>query len=1024
MPVQAITTTPKRLRILGEEEIEALYGRPRFTPDERQEYFAFTPQELTTLEQFRSHPARLYGMLQSGYFKARQQFFVFTLREVDEDIRYLQERYFAPARFHAVEVSKVTRIKQQRVILALCHYRYCDATARQHLATKAQQAARVCAKPVYIFRELWHVLITQRLVAPGYTVLQELIGKTLTEEQQRLSTVVRTHLQSADIAAFQHLLDDAPGLYALTQLKHEPRDMSAGEIKREIQRGTQMAPLYTLAQRVLPALEISNESIAYYASLVNSYSVYKLKRLPVWTTYLYLLCFVVHRYQRLHDHLLTSLLSHVRQYMETAKAAAKERVYTAHTESNDTLQKAGRVLQLFTDDQIADATPFQEVRTHAFGILPRDQLTSIADHLAGTTHIDETAFQWDHIDTLAPQFKRHLRPVLLTVQFAAASARHPVLEAVHFLTTAWQKGKPLSHYAVEQFPVRCIGESLKRYLYTTDAQGHKRLRPDRYEFLVHRLLRDRLEAGDIFCRESLRFRSFEDDLLDDQQWQEKERLLAETGLPILTQPIAEHLAALEQQLEDRLAVVNQRIAAGENTHFQLTRRGRQVHWTLEYPSAHEPANHPFFEQLRQVEISSVLHFVHRQCRFLDAFEHLLGRYVKQPLDTRTLIACLLAWGTNTGLSKMGEISDISYPVLLAASENYIRLETLRTANDVVSNALAALPIFRLYDFDGHVHSSSDGQKFETRIATINARHSPKYFGLKKGVVAYSMVANHVPVNAQIIGANEHESHYVFDILFNNTTDIQPAIHSTDTHGTNEVNFALLHVFGYQFAPRYRDIQTKVREALYGFKHPTQYGDVLLKPRRKLNARLIVEEWDQMQRIFVSLARKTTTQSIIVGKLSAYARKDKTRRALWEYDNILRSLYLLDYIDSPPLRRNVQRALNRGENYHQLRRAVSYANFGKLRFKTEYDQQVWEECSRLITNCIIYYNAMILSHLFTQKTRCGDVAGAALLTQVSPVAWQHINLCGRYEFTKAPEVINIAAIIQALAQAPVPHDLAL
>ena len=95
--------------------------------------------------------------------------------------------------------------------------------------------------------------------------------------------------------------------------------------------------------------------------------------------------------------------------------------------------------------------------------------------------------------------------------------------------------------------------------------------------------------------------------------------------------------------------------------------------------------------------------------------------------------------------------------------------------------------------------------------TINARHSPKYFGLKKGVVSYTLVANHVPVNAQIIGANDHESHYVFDILFNNTTDIQPDVHSTDTHGTNEVNFALLHVFGYQFAPRYRDIYDKVRQ---------------------------------------------------------------------------------------------------------------------------------------------------------------------------------------------------------------------
>jgi hypothetical protein len=290
-------------------------------------------------------------------------------------------------------VSKGTRLKQQRVILGLCHYHCCDAAARQHLAAKAQQAARVCAKPVYIFRELWHYLTTQRLVAPGSTVLQELIGHALTAEQQRLSTVVRTQLQPAHLTAFQRLLDDTPGLYALTQLKHEPRDVSLSEMNREIQRGTQMAPLYMLAQRVLPALEISNESITYYASLVNYYSVSKLKRLPVWTTYLYLLCFVVHRYQRLHDHLITSLLAHVRQYTEAAKAAAKERVYAARTEGNDTLQKAGRVLQLFTDDQIADATPFQEVRTHAFGILPRDQLTSIADYLAGTTHVDETAFQ-------------------------------------------------------------------------------------------------------------------------------------------------------------------------------------------------------------------------------------------------------------------------------------------------------------------------------------------------------------------------------------------------------------------------------------------------------------------------------------------------------------------------------------------------------------------------------------------------------------------------------------------------------
>src|SRR5713101_10061077 len=105
MPVQVLPATPKRLRILGDEEIEALYGRPRFTSDERQEYFAFSPPELAALAQFSSRPSRLYSMVQLGYFKARQQFFVFRLREVDEDIRYLQERYFPTVRFHAVEIA-------------------------------------------------------------------------------------------------------------------------------------------------------------------------------------------------------------------------------------------------------------------------------------------------------------------------------------------------------------------------------------------------------------------------------------------------------------------------------------------------------------------------------------------------------------------------------------------------------------------------------------------------------------------------------------------------------------------------------------------------------------------------------------------------------------------------------------------------------------------------------------------------------------------------------------------------------
>ena len=63
--------------------------------------------------------------------------------------------------------------------------------------------------------------------------------------------------------------------------------------------------------------------------------------------------------------------------------------------------------------------------------------------------------------------------------------------------------------------------------------------------------------------------------------------------------------------------------------------------------------------------------------------------------------------------------------------------------------------------------------------------------------------------------------------------------------------------------------------------------------------------------------------------------------------------------------------------------------------------------------MIYYNAMLLSQLWERKSHNGDLQGAALLSQVSPVAWQHINVYGRYEFSRGPAAINMQEIIEEL-----------
>ena len=87
-------TQPKRLKILGDEEIEAIYGIPRFTHEERIEYFSLSPSEKATLEQLHSIKSRIYFILQLGYFKARHLFIAFSIRGVFDDAKYIQERYF------------------------------------------------------------------------------------------------------------------------------------------------------------------------------------------------------------------------------------------------------------------------------------------------------------------------------------------------------------------------------------------------------------------------------------------------------------------------------------------------------------------------------------------------------------------------------------------------------------------------------------------------------------------------------------------------------------------------------------------------------------------------------------------------------------------------------------------------------------------------------------------------------------------------------------------------------------------
>lgn len=340
------------------------------------------------------------------------------------------------------------------------------------------------------------------------------------------------------------------------------------------------------------------------------------------------------------------------------------------------------------------------------------------------------------------------------------------------------------------------------------------------------------------------------------------------------------------------------------------------------------------------------------------------------------------------------------------------METLRDANDRISNKFSKLPIYPHYNLENLLHGAGDGQKYKTRWDTFNSRHSPKYHGLGKGTAPYSLGVNYNVVNCiPDKGTHQHESHFLFELVQTITSDVEIERISTDTEGRNQVIFVLMYFANIDFAPCYRNLRNKFKK-LHGFKNTSSYSaEFLLKPLHKVDKKLIIDEWANIQDIIVALLRNEVSLSVVTRKLCSYEMNDKTKKAIWELNNILQSIYLLRYVDDPKLRAAVRAALNRIEAYHLLRRNIGETNDAGFRGGSDVEIAIWNECSRLVGNIVMYFNASMMSQLRDIKQKKGDLEGAEHLVHLSPIASQHLNFGGLYEFNKVANSLNIEEILK-------------
>ncbi|MCG3707036.1 transposase [Aliarcobacter butzleri] len=178
------------------------------------------------------------------------------------------------------------------------------------------------------------------------------------------------------------------------------------------------------------------------------------------------------------------------------------------------------------------------------------------------------------------------------------------------------------------------------------------------------------------------------------------------------------------------------------------------------------------------------------------------------------------------------------------------------------------------------------------------------------------------------------------------------------------------------------------------------------PKRKINIEIIEENWDNILRFILTIKSRRTTASQLLKRLTSYSKHHKLFTAIKEFGKIIKTDFLLTYIDDVGLRQRIEKQLNKVESANRFSKAVFFGNNAEFIFATQEEQNIANNCKRLIQNAIILWNYLYIDKKLQEaKSQSQKDEIIEAIKNSSIVHWSHINFYGTYDFTKIDKKVN-------------------
>ena len=1000
-----------RMNILNTVEREAFNSPPVFSSFQRKQYFDF-PSKLRRFAAGLRNPAYQLGfLLSTGYFKAARRFFSpgsFHPRDIEYVARQLEPG--APTVDFA-QYHPRARQRHQHTIRTFYGFRACDSAASRLLLKEITGLVRSQVKPKVIFWRCIDVLVREKIEVPSYTRLTKLILGAINRRSQELAAIIERSLTQEVRPLLEDLLtqeplvgDTVPGktsAYKLTLMK-KSQSTKPSKVKERVVDLSLVRGLYDQLSPTLQSLALMPGGIRYYAESVLRSEIFQLTRRDDPDRYLHVIAFIAHQFYRLQDNLVDVLLTSLRSFQNGAIREHKEQCYARREQQHEALKtllgglERGLVGTLtsigsITEDQaLSDTEKVTRIRAllatrETRRLLEEDPVAELKASLVSELDKDD---YYKILELKSVWIQNRVSPILKALTFQGDPGVRKLVDAIEHLKEkdgGVDRSAPTGFLDPEE---------------QTAVNRDGKFRVSLYKALLFLHVQNGIKSGALNLEHSYKYRPLDDYLIERVRWQrDKQHLIERAGLEGFVDP-RKTLKELDEALYQQYLLTDRNIAEGKNPHIKFKKNGG---FTLSTPKQEESDAEPlqqYFPDHRIVPLVEVLATVNRFTHYVDELQHPQQRYHHGKPSEAAIYAGIIGIGCAIGLRRMMRISRGITEAELEHTVNWhFTLDGLNAASDRVVHLMDRLDLPNLLRrLPEQLHTSSDGQKFEVRVDSLNANYSFKYFGKEQGVAAYTFRDERDLLwYSTVFSAAERESAYVIDGLMHNEV-VKSDIHSTDAFGFSELVFAVSHLLGFSYAPRFKNLP---RQRLYIFRNRkgVDRSGWKIKPAGYADDDIVIQQWDEILRMIATIKLKEVTASDLFRRLNSYSKQHALYRALKAFGQIPKSLFILQVIDDPVLRQAIEKQMDRIEHVHRFTRAVSVGNPREFLQAEKEDQEMAEACKRLIKNCIICWNYLYLSQKLEEITDTGS--REALLDAVahgSTVAWRHLNLLGEYDFS--------------------------